>query len=306
MHSGEGDRPCAADSEGGRHRGPPLGPSHAGARRRTEDAGLEALGDLAVLELLVESALRIEEASDLSILDVLRHRDSDRQARYVLHVERRSLIGLRRSRLLRSRQQLARRDHRRRRGDRIPDCDDQRRQERAAPCYCSAAVPEPARVLRDPDSAGLPLRARRDPAGETGSCTSTIEGECSPPHPSSPTACTGPRSLKRGAAAPRPGRVACGRSAPPRRARRGCNAGPKAFTGLQAGCNLRGSQCPHHNRTRGSAVHTQITLICAQEHVADLQRAADHHRLFHAATPPPAAMPSPRVAAAPVLSVRTT
>jgi hypothetical protein len=40
-------------------------------------------------------------------------------------------------------------------------------------------------------------------------------------------------------------------------------------------------------------MHPQLTVILAQQHIADLHRAADHHRLVHAATGPPAAMQSP-------------
>jgi hypothetical protein len=47
-------------------------------------------------------------------------------------------------------------------------------------------------------------------------------------------------------------------------------------------------------------MHPQLTLIVAQEHIADLHRAADHNRLVHTATSSHAA-PAPRhTAAAPV------
>ena len=50
-------------------------------------------------------------------------------------------------------------------------------------------------------------------------------------------------------------------------------------------------------------MHPQITLIAAQQHIADLHRAADHNRLVHTATTATSshAVPAPRrVAAAPV------
>ena len=51
-------------------------------------------------------------------------------------------------------------------------------------------------------------------------------------------------------------------------------------------------------------MHPQLTLILAQEHIADLHRAADHNRLVHTATSshavpaPRRAIPAPRHAAA--------
>ena len=51
-------------------------------------------------------------------------------------------------------------------------------------------------------------------------------------------------------------------------------------------------------------MHPQLTLILAQEHIADLHRAADHNRLAHTATSshavpaPRRAIPAPRHAAA--------
>jgi hypothetical protein len=51
-------------------------------------------------------------------------------------------------------------------------------------------------------------------------------------------------------------------------------------------------------------MHPQLTLIAAQQHIADLHRAADHNRLVHTATTAASshAVPAPRhaVAAAPV------
>ena len=44
-------------------------------------------------------------------------------------------------------------------------------------------------------------------------------------------------------------------------------------------------------------MHPQLTLIVAQEHIADLHRAADHNRLVHTATSSHA-VPAPRYAAA--------
>jgi hypothetical protein len=54
-------------------------------------------------------------------------------------------------------------------------------------------------------------------------------------------------------------------------------------------------------------MHPQLTLIVAQQHIADLHRAADHNRLVHAATSATSshAVPAPRHAdAAPVSFVR--
>jgi hypothetical protein len=52
-------------------------------------------------------------------------------------------------------------------------------------------------------------------------------------------------------------------------------------------------------------MHPQLTLIAAQEHIADLHGAADHDRLVHAATTSSHAVPAPRhAAAAPVPFLR--
>ena len=47
-------------------------------------------------------------------------------------------------------------------------------------------------------------------------------------------------------------------------------------------------------------MHPQLTLIAAQQHIADLHRAADHNRLVHTATTATCshAGPAPRHAAA--------
>jgi hypothetical protein len=47
-------------------------------------------------------------------------------------------------------------------------------------------------------------------------------------------------------------------------------------------------------------MHPQLTLIAAQQHIADLHRAADHNRLVHTATSATSshAVPAPRHAAA--------
>jgi hypothetical protein len=51
-------------------------------------------------------------------------------------------------------------------------------------------------------------------------------------------------------------------------------------------------------------MHPQLTLIIAQQHIADLRRAADHNRLVHTATSSHAG-PAPRhAAAAPVSFLR--
>jgi hypothetical protein len=53
-------------------------------------------------------------------------------------------------------------------------------------------------------------------------------------------------------------------------------------------------------------VHPQLTLIVAQQHIADLHRAADHRRLVHAATTATNshAVAAPRHAAAPAPFLR--
>ena len=54
-------------------------------------------------------------------------------------------------------------------------------------------------------------------------------------------------------------------------------------------------------------MHSQLTHIAAEQHIADLHRAADHHRLVHAATSATSshAVPAPRrAAAAPVPFLR--
>jgi len=54
-------------------------------------------------------------------------------------------------------------------------------------------------------------------------------------------------------------------------------------------------------------MHPQVTLIAAQQHIADLHRAADHNRLVHTATTATSshAVPAPRhPAAAPVTCLR--
>jgi hypothetical protein len=55
-------------------------------------------------------------------------------------------------------------------------------------------------------------------------------------------------------------------------------------------------------------MHPQLTLIVAQQHIADLHRAADHDRLVHTATTATTAtsshaVPAPRHAAAAPVSV---
>lgn len=47
-------------------------------------------------------------------------------------------------------------------------------------------------------------------------------------------------------------------------------------------------------------MHPQLTLIAAQQHIADLHRAADHNRLVHTATTATSnhAIPAPRHAGA--------
>ena len=57
---------------------------HARARRIAET---EAFWDWAVLELLLQSGLRIEEASELTALDVLGRRHPDGRTYYMLHVK---------------------------------------------------------------------------------------------------------------------------------------------------------------------------------------------------------------------------
>jgi integrase len=55
--------------------------------RATREAEAEAFWDWAVLELLLQSGLRIEEASELTTLDVLRRRHPDGRTYYMLHVK---------------------------------------------------------------------------------------------------------------------------------------------------------------------------------------------------------------------------
>ena len=47
-------------------------------------------------------------------------------------------------------------------------------------------------------------------------------------------------------------------------------------------------------------MHSRLTPLAAQQHIADLHRAADHHRLVHTATTAASshAIPAPRHAAA--------
>jgi integrase len=58
----------------------------SGVRSRREGEA-EAFWDWAILELLLQSGLRIEEASELTTLDVLRRRQSDGRTYYMLHVK---------------------------------------------------------------------------------------------------------------------------------------------------------------------------------------------------------------------------
>ncbi len=51
-------------------------------------------------------------------------------------------------------------------------------------------------------------------------------------------------------------------------------------------------------------MHPQLTLIAAQQRIADLHRAADHDRLVHAATSTHAVPAPRRAAAAPVSFLR--
>ena len=55
--------------------------------RAGREAETEAFWDWAVLELLLQSGLRIEEASELATLDVLRRRHPDGRTYYMLHVK---------------------------------------------------------------------------------------------------------------------------------------------------------------------------------------------------------------------------
>ena len=55
--------------------------------RANRDAETDAFWDWAILELLLQSGLRIEEASELTTLDVLRRRQSDGRTYYMLHVK---------------------------------------------------------------------------------------------------------------------------------------------------------------------------------------------------------------------------
>ena len=76
-----GARACGAGRKP-RRRSPP--PPAATAAERAE---ADAFWDWAVLELLLQSGLRIEEAGELTTLDVLRRRHTDGRTYYLLHVK---------------------------------------------------------------------------------------------------------------------------------------------------------------------------------------------------------------------------
>ena len=54
------------------------------AARRAE---VDRFWDWALLELLLQSGLRIEEACELTTLDILKRRHTDQRAYYLLHVK---------------------------------------------------------------------------------------------------------------------------------------------------------------------------------------------------------------------------
>jgi hypothetical protein len=56
-------------------------------RPAAEVAEAEAFWDWALLELLLQSGVRIEEAGELTTLDVLRRRHSDARVYYMLHIK---------------------------------------------------------------------------------------------------------------------------------------------------------------------------------------------------------------------------
>ena len=132
--------------------------------RARRDAETEAFWDWAILELLLQSGLRIEEASELTTLDVLRRRQVDGRTYYMLHVkpskfDRARVIpigdGLGRviaeiiGHVKRSTAPIA---------SRTVITTTRRRTRRAAARALSAAglpPPEPARVLPDPRRASL-------------------------------------------------------------------------------------------------------------------------------------------------------
>ena len=58
-----------------------------GIGARAQGAEVEAFWDWALLELLLQSGLRIEEACELTTLDVLKRRHTDGRAYYMLHVK---------------------------------------------------------------------------------------------------------------------------------------------------------------------------------------------------------------------------
>jgi len=55
--------------------------------RRARAAEVDAFWDWALLELLLQSGLRIEEACELTTLDVLRRTQPDGRVYYLLHVK---------------------------------------------------------------------------------------------------------------------------------------------------------------------------------------------------------------------------
>lgn len=57
------------------------------APRRVVAAEIDAFWDWSVVELLVQSGLRVEEATELTALDILKRRTKDDRVYYMLHVK---------------------------------------------------------------------------------------------------------------------------------------------------------------------------------------------------------------------------
>ena len=91
--AGGGDRPRARDPEDPRGRDPPLGPGAARRWPRRPESAPGATprpkrsGTGQCSSCLLQSGLRIEEASELTTLDVLRRRHPDGRTYYMLHVK---------------------------------------------------------------------------------------------------------------------------------------------------------------------------------------------------------------------------
>ena len=137
--------------------------------RATRIGETEAFWDWAVLELLLQSGLRIEEASELTTLDVLRRRHPDGRTYYMLHVKPSKFdrarvipIGDGLGRVI---AEIIRHVKAFYGTDRVPDCDhydasEKRALPRAPVSAAGLPAPEPGRVRGDPHAPGPPLASR--------------------------------------------------------------------------------------------------------------------------------------------------